>query len=134
MRIPITKDIEASALASQLATALGIPVAVSSRNPGQDDGKGGTLPGVVVLIDPATGVELPDQDATKVAAVIAAHVVAPPQPTPHRALATAVASASNVNDLKAALAAFAGGVADAEDKAKDAQAKARTHKKPKASG
>lgn len=118
MRITVTKAIDASSLAAQFITALGIPVAVSTRDPGQSDGKGGTLPGVVVLIDPATGQELPDQDATKVAAVIAAHVIPLPPVTPHKALATALGSAANVVDVKAALMAFAGAVVAQEDQAR----------------
>lgn len=118
MRTPIAKAVDPGSLAAQFAAALGIPVAVSTRNPGQDDGKGGTLPGVVVLIDPATGQELPDQDATKVAAVIAAHVIPLPPVTPHKALATALGSAANVVDVKAALMAFAGAVVAQEDQAR----------------
>lgn len=118
MRIQNTKAVDAGTLAAQFAAALGIPVAVSTRDPGQSDGKGGTLPGVVVLIDPATGQELPDQDATKVAAVIAAHVIPPPPVTPHKALANALGSAANVADLKAALATFAGAVVAQEGQAR----------------
>lgn len=118
MRITITNAVDPATLAAQLASALGIPVAVSSRSPGQDDGKGGTLPGVVVLIDPATGAELPDQDPAKVAAVIAAHVIPPPPVTPAAALANALGSANSVADIKAALTGFAGAVVTQEAQAR----------------
>ncbi|HEX5345964.1 MAG TPA: hypothetical protein VFW64_02510 [Pseudonocardiaceae bacterium] len=121
MRIPITKAVDAGSLAAQFTAALGIPVALSTRDPGQDDGKGGTLPGVVVLIDPATGAELPDQDAAKVAAVIAAHVIPPPPVTPHKALANALATAATPADVKTALMAFAGAVVTQEDQARQRQ-------------
>jgi hypothetical protein len=85
---------------------------------GQKDDKGNDLPGVVVLLDSKTGEPLPDQDSVKVAAVIAAHVPPPPAKTPHKALADALGSAANLGDLKAALVAFAGTVADREDKAR----------------
>lgn len=120
MRIPINKATDPGSLAAQFAAALGIPVALSTRDPGQSDGKGGTLPGVVVLIDPATGNELPDQDLTKVNAVIAAHVIPPPPVTPAAALANALGSANNLADLKAAVAGFAGAVV-----AQEAQARQR---------
>jgi hypothetical protein len=125
MRVQIGKDVDPGSLAAQFTSALGFPVAVSTRNPGQDDGKGGTLPGVVVLIDPATGNELPDQDATKVAAVIAAHVIPPPPVTPHKALATALGSAANLADLKTALLTFAGAVATQEDQQRQRPARGR---------
>jgi hypothetical protein len=114
MRIPITNAVDPDTLAAQFTTSLGIPVAVNTRDPGQVDDQGAAIPGVVVLVDPATGGELPDQDAVRVAAVIAAHVV-PVVKTPHRALADAITSANNVGDVKAALLAFAGTVAAGED-------------------
>lgn len=120
MRIPITNAVDPVALSAQFTAALGIPVAVSTRDPGQSDVKGGTLPGVVVLIDPATGNELPDQDPAKVAAVIAAHVIPPPPVTPAAALATALGSANSLADIKAALTGFAGAVV-----AQEAQARQR---------
>jgi hypothetical protein len=117
MRIPITAPVDPDSLAAQFATSLGIPVAVNTRDPGQVDDQGAAIPGVVVLIDPATGGELPDQDAGKVALVIAAH-----NPnlvkTPNRALVDALGSANNLQDVRAALVAFAGANAGAEDRAR----------------
>jgi hypothetical protein len=109
MRIQITKDVDPTTLADQLSAALGIPVALSSRNPGQKDNQGNNLPGVVVLIDPATGNELPDQDLTKVNAVIAAHTIPVPPPTPAQALSDALGAAgSNVGAVISALKSYAG--------------------------
>lgn len=118
MRVQIDKDVDLDTLAGQLKTALGVDVALSARNPGQDDSKGGVLPGVVVLLDAKTGRELPDLDSAKVAAVLAAHTIPTPPKTPARALADALSGAANLADLKAALTAFAGTVADQEDKAR----------------
>jgi hypothetical protein len=111
MKIQVSKSVDASTLADQFTAALGMPVAVSTRNPGQKDGQGNNLPGLVVLIDPATGNELPDQDLTKVNAVIAAHTVPVPPPTPAQALSDALGAAgSNVGAVISALKAFAGSV------------------------
>lgn len=120
MRITVNKATDPGSLATQFAAALGIPVAVSTRDPGQSDGKGGSLPGVVVLIDPATGNELPDQDASKVAAVIAAHAIPPAPVTPAAALANALGAANSLADIKTALTGFAGAVV-----AQEAQARQR---------
>ena len=118
MRIPITKAVDPVTLSAQFTAALGIPVAVSTRNPGQSDGEGGTLPGVVVLIDPATGNELPDQDPVKVAAVIAAHVIPPPPVTPAAALGNALATAVTATDLKTALLSYASAIVTIEQNQK----------------
>jgi hypothetical protein len=111
MKIQISKSVDASSLADQFTAALGIPVAVSTRNPGQKDPQGNNLPGLVVLTDPATGNELPDQDLTKVNAVIAAHTIPVPPPTPAQALSTALGSVgNNVAAIVAAIKGYADSV------------------------
>ena len=111
MKMQISKSVDASTLADQFTAALGIPVAVSTRNPGQKDPQGGLLPGLIVLINPATGSELPDQDLTKVNAVIAAHTIPVPPPTPAQTLSDALGAAgSNVGAVISALKGFADGV------------------------
>lgn len=112
MRIPVNKDVDGGSLADQFTAALGRPVAVTTVNKGTP---GNVTIGTVVLVDPATGNELPDQDATKVNNVLAAHVVPPPPVTPHKALMNALASAANLSDLKAALMTFAGSTVAQED-------------------
>jgi hypothetical protein len=111
MRIQISKSVDTATLADQLSAALGLSVALSVRNPGQKDPQGNNLPGIIVLIDPATGNELPDQDLTKVNAVIAAHTIPVPSPTPAQALSDALGAAgSNVGAVISALKGFADGV------------------------
>lgn len=123
MRTPISKDVDPGTLADQLTAALGIPVAVSVRQPGQKDDKGKDLPGVVVLLDATTGQELPDQDAKKVADVLAAHVIPPDPVSPAKALADALGSAATLADLKAALVAYAGTLVSRESKGKGGKIK-----------
>jgi hypothetical protein len=107
MRVPITKEVDPGTLADQLKAALGIDVVLSVRNPGQKDNDGVVLPGVIVLINPATGNELPDQDLTKINTVLAAHTLPSPPVTPARALSDALATATNLQDIKAAIKGFA---------------------------
>ncbi len=71
-------DVDLAALARELGTRLGRSVALSARPPGQIDEDGKGLPGVLAVLDPATGAEL-DVDGRTVAAVVRAHV--PPPPT-----------------------------------------------------
>ena|SRR6476646_6437228 len=118
MRIPISKTVDAATLADQMKSTLGIDVGVTVVNTSVD-GNGAPVQGLVILIDAATGAEVPDQDPVKVAAVISAHVVPPPPVTPHKALANALGSANNLGDVKTALMAFAGAVAAHEDSSRN---------------
>lgn len=124
MRITISSAVDPDTLATQLTASLGVPVAVSTRDPGQTDDQGSLLPGVVVLLDPATGQELTNQDQGKINLVLAAHVP-PVVKTPHRALADALGTAGNLQELRAALSAFAGKVATGEDR--ERQRRRRRH-------
>lgn len=107
MRIETTKLVDAGQLARDLTVTLGTAVACSTRAPGQFDSQGLGLPGLVVLLNPATGDELDDLDLTTIQAVIAAHVPPEPHPGPHRRLAEAAEAATTVAGLKAALLEFA---------------------------
>lgn len=95
MRITITKDVDAGTLATQFTKALGRPVAVSTRNPGEKDGEGNILPGVVVLLDGVTGEELGPQDQQTVDAIIANHKVPDPGQTPSKKLLDDLTGAGN---------------------------------------
>lgn len=117
MRIPITADVDAATLAAAFTKALGRPVSVSSRNPGQKDDTGKDLPGIVILLDGATGEELGTQDQQTVAAVMANHKVPTPPPSPAQTLLDALAGAgNNVGAVIAALKAYAGAAVAAENK------------------
>jgi hypothetical protein len=105
MRVPINKGVDATSLAEALTRELGLPVAVSSRNPGVDD-RGKPVAGVIVLIDPATGDPLPDQDSKKITRVLAGHAPPDQGPSTVQAFADAVASAASLDDLKAALLTY----------------------------
>ncbi len=125
MRVQITRDVDPDTLADQLKTALGMDVALSVRNPGQNDTKGEPLPGVIVLLDANTGEPLPDQDLKKIAAVLTAHVPPQPKPAPAKALADALRSGTNLADLRAALVTYADTLVDRENAARQRRQRGR---------
>ncbi len=128
MRVQINKTIDSRQLAAELTAVLGVPVAVSARNPGQFDARGNPLPGLILLVDPRTGRDLPDQGETRVAEVVAAHTPVPePEPpkTPAKTLAEAIGAATNFADLKAALVAYAGGLVAREEQVRKRRQRGR---------
>ena len=107
MRINISKKVDPGVLAAAFTKALGKPIAVSTRNPGEKDEQGEDLPGVVILLDGVTGEELGPQDQQAVDAIIANHKVPDPGDTPAKRLLDAIGSAANVAQLVNALKDYA---------------------------
>lgn len=105
MRTSLDRPIGVAKLGEELATALGKPVAMSARMPGQFDEEGKPLPGLLVLLDSETGEALEGVDEKAVKAVLDAHVYVDPDsvPTPVETLVEALEAATTVAGLKAAL-------------------------------
>lgn len=97
-------DVDLSALADELSTRLGRPVALSAVPPGQVDAFGDPLPGALLVVDPVTGEEL-KVDGRTVAGAVRSHV---PPPSAEQRRADALASA----EAKAAAGDTAGALAD----------------------
>lgn len=95
MRIETDSPFDLRQLGDEIAAAVGQEtVALSGRQPGQPDGEGGTLPGVIVAPD--------DLDETAVRDAIVAHEPAPAVDAAAE-LADAITAATTVEELKAAL-------------------------------
>lgn len=95
MHIETDSSFDLQQLADEIAAAVGRDdVVLSGRQPGQSDGEGGTLPGVVVAPD--------DLDEQTVRDLLAAHQPQAP-PDPDRELREAIETASTLAELKAAL-------------------------------
>lgn len=125
MRVPINKEIDLETLAPRLKTVLGRDVALSARMPGQVDDNGHPLPGVLVLLDAATGepLDLPAGAVSAIQNAVAAHVPPETPKSPVKALTEALGTASTIADLKAALVTYAGALVDREDKVKQRRQK-----------
>lgn len=102
---PLTRDdVDLAALAAELTERLGRPIALTARTPGQRDADGAELPGVLLVLDAATGEELEDVDGRSVAAAVRAHQP-PPPPEQRRADALKAARAkAGKGDTAGALA------------------------------
>lgn len=111
MRIELNKAVDVSLLTTEVSRALDEDVFLNVRQPGQKDGAGQSLPGLLVVLK-ADGSEryLSKADETLVRDVIADHVV-PTPPEPPKPLmeqiAEAVSGATNFAELQAAILAFA---------------------------
>lgn len=71
-------DIDLGQLTAEISSQTGRDVALSARLPGQIDAEGAELPGVLVVLDAATGKAV-DLDVRAVAALVKAHVPSPPE-------------------------------------------------------
>lgn len=106
-QIPTNKKCDLAQLAIELSAALGFPVALCGRQPGQTDNDGHPLAAVIELIDPVTGKRLSVFDAAKVQAVVVAHIPPSPPADPAVALGKSIRAAATLADVKTAIAMFA---------------------------
>ncbi len=97
-------DVDLAAFTRELSDRLGRTVAVSARLPGQFDESGKPLPGVLLVIDPATGAEV-DVDGRTVNGAVTSHR---PPPTAAERRTQALDAA----ERKAAAGDTAGALAD----------------------
>ena len=108
MSIEIRSDVDPQTLAEQIGSALGQDVALTVRQPGQEDDSGNTLPGVVIVLDlDGLPLYLDGSQLALVEATIEKHVVPEPRKTAMEELADAAEGATTMADLQAAILAFA---------------------------
>lgn len=124
MRISLDNDVDLSKLSERLGAVLGRDVALSARMPGQLDEQGKSLPGVLVVLDKATGepLDLPASTRSAVQAAITAHVPPVPTQSPASGLVESLRAATDVEGLKSALLDYASSLVEREERSKAAQA------------
>ena len=109
MELDLDHEVRPGQLQRELAEALGRPVRLSVRQPGQHGTDGEELPGVVVVLDAETGEPLPKKadDSKAARKVLNTHEPKVPERKPSRdeQFVAALEAAKTLEQVKAALLA-----------------------------